>query len=173
MSLSDRLSELFALDILHVDIRHLVNSPEVFPDLADHLPTLRTDVSLLKVNPLVVKLQVTLFTERFPTLFTGKFVVVFVNLSDVDIQILEPARANVALLLELEMSRVVVYPLHLAVPQHLPTAGHSAGHGPLLLPSTVLVGQVGLDVAELPGTDVADLLNIEISSSQLAQHYLL
>ena len=71
------------------------------------------------------------------------------------------------------MSRVVVYPLHLAVPQHLATAGYSAGHSLLLLPSTVLVSQVGLDVAELPGTDVADLLNIEISSSQSDQHYLL
>ena len=62
-----------------------MNGPQVLPDLADHLSTLRADVSLLKVNPLVVKLQVTLFTERFPTLFTGKFVVVFVNLSDVDV----------------------------------------------------------------------------------------
>ena len=162
---------MFALDILHVDIRHLVNSPEVLPDLADHLPTLRTDVSLLKVNPLVVKLQVTLFTERFPTLFTGKFVVVFVNLSDVDAQILEPTRANIAFLLELEVSRVVVDPLYLAVPQHLPTAGDSAGHSLLLLPPTVLVSQVGLDITELPGTDVANLLNTEISSSQSSQPY--
>ena len=166
-ALLHRLSELFTLDILHVDLRHLVNGPQVLPDLADHLSTLRADVSLLKVNSLVVKLQVTLFIERFVTFFTGKSVVIFVNLSDVDIYILEPTRANRAFLLQLQMSRVVVDLLDLTVPQHPPTAGHPAGHRLLLLPPAVLVGQMSLYVSELPGTDVANFLKTEMFVNHL------
>ena len=135
-----------------------MNSPQVFPDLTDHLPTLRTSVALLKVNPLVVKLQVALLIEGFPTPFTGEFVVIFVNLRDVDIYVLEPTRADGAFLLELQMSGVVVDLLHLTVPQHPPTADHPAGHAPLLLPPAVLVGQVSLHIPELSGTNVADFL---------------
>ena len=87
------------------------------------------------------------------------------NLTDVDIYILEPTRANIALLFQLEMGRVVVDLLHLAVPQHPTTAGHPAGHRLLLLPSTVLVGQVSLDIPELPSTDVANLLKTKYFSN--------
>ena len=59
------------------------------------------------------------------------------------------------------MSCVVVDLLHLAVSQHLPTAGNPADHRLLLLPPSVLVGQVGLDISELPGANVTDFLNTE------------
>ena len=111
--ISQRLSELFTPDVLHVDLLYLVNRPQVLPDLADHLSTLRADVTFLKVNSLVMELQVTLFIECFATLFTGEFVVIFVNLTDVNIYILEPTGANVAFLLQLQVSRVVVDLLHL------------------------------------------------------------
>ena len=101
----------------------------MLPDLADHLSTLGADVTFLKVNSLVMELQVTLFIECFATLFTGEFVVIFMNLTDVNIYILEPTGANVAFLLQLQVSRVVVDLLHLEVPQHPPAARDPAGHG--------------------------------------------
>ena len=70
------------------------------------------------------------------------------------------------------MSRVVVDPLYLAVPQHLPTAGHPADHRLLILPPAVLVGQVRLDIAELPGTDVANLLNKQKLSTVIVIYFL-
>ena len=59
------------------------------------------------------------------------------------------------------MSCVVVDLLHLAVSQHLPTAGNPADHRLLLLPPSMLVSQVGLDISELPGANVTDFLNTE------------
>ena len=96
---------------------------------------------------------------------------IFVNLTDVNIYILEPTGANVAFLLQLQVSRVVVDPLHLHVPQHPPAARDPAGHGLLLLPAAVLVSQMSLDITKLSSTDVADLLETKIFVNHLIRGF--
>ena len=64
-----------------------------------------------------------------------------------------------------------------------PVVGQTVGGGELpgaglllaakrlhLLPPSVLVGQVGLDISELPGANVTNFLNTEILNSSLLVH---
>ena len=163
-----RLLHLLCLDVLHIDLGHSVDRPEVLPDLADRLPTLGALVPLLEVDPLNVKLQVTLLAEPFATSLAGILVGVLVDLSDVDREVLEPTSADGAVLLEVEVGGVVVDPLDLTGPEHLATARHSAGDALLLLPTPVLVHQVSLHVPELSAADVTDgLLGLEVDHTEM------